>query len=61
MHDDEEPRKKKPELVDLTKLSVEELLEHILFLESEIVRTRGEIERKTSAQRAADLFFKKTE
>ena len=58
--DDELPKKKDaPEPRKLDALSLDELAEHIAWLESEIERTRLEIKRKERAgQFAAQNFFK---
>ena len=43
----------------LEKLSVEELREYIIWLESEIQRCKDDIARKDNVKQAADAFFKK--
>ncbi|MBU6235744.1 MAG: DUF1192 family protein [Alphaproteobacteria bacterium] len=53
------PQKKKPQLKNLTTLSVDELHEYIAELKSEIVRTEDEIKRKKASADAASAFFKK--
>lgn len=55
------PQKKKPQLKDLSKLSVDELRDYIAELKSEIERTEDEIKRKKASADAASLFFKKGE
>ncbi len=57
--DDDLPKKKnEPEPLNLENLSIEELQEYIVWLESEIERTRQDITRKQSAGSAAEQFFK---
>ena len=57
---DDEPRPKldaqKPR--DLTRLSIEELEEHITWLKGEIVRCEEDIVRKKKVAAAAENFFK---
>lgn len=43
---------------NLENLSVKELEEYILELESEIVRARDDIKKKNASQDAANSFFK---
>ena len=53
---------KKPDIVvgeDLSRLSVAELAQRIVSLESEIVRTRDMLASKQSSKSAADAFFRK--
>ena len=52
---------KKPDIVvgeDLARLSVAELEQRIVSLESEIVRTREMLAAKNSSKSAADAFFR---
>ncbi|MDE2446890.1 MAG: DUF1192 domain-containing protein [Alphaproteobacteria bacterium] len=52
----------KPHMVigeNLDAISVAELEQRIIVLDSEIVRVRAEIAKKQAGKAAADLFFKK--
>ncbi len=60
---DDEPRKKTGPLSDVEKedlstISADELAERVQRLESEIDRTKAEIQAKTASRAAADAFFK---
>ena len=44
---------------DLDLYGVEELEERVALLQSEIERTRGQIDRKRSGRAAADALFKR--
>ncbi len=59
MFDDElEPRKQKPKLRDLEKMSVNELEEYVVELNEEVVRVQGEINKKKAHAEAASSIFK---
>jgi len=60
MNIDEEPRKRSTshELgCDLSTVSADELRHRITLLEEEILRLKGEIERKEAGRKAADSLF----
>ena len=60
MNIDEEPRKRSTshELgCDLSTISADELRHRITLLEAEILRLKGEIERKEAGRKAADSLF----
>ena len=60
MNIDEEPRKRSTshELgCDLSTVSADELRHRITLLEAEILRLKGEIERKEAGRKAADSLF----
>ncbi|WP_085901206.1 DUF1192 domain-containing protein [Kiloniella majae] len=56
--DDLEPKKGKPKLKNLEPMGLEELREYISTLESEIARTRVEIDRKEKHRQGLDGLFK---
>ncbi len=63
--DDLEPRKRRGEALaalareDLSLLGIEELQERITALETEIMRIRGQLERKHGTRSAAEALFRK--
>jgi uncharacterized small protein (DUF1192 family) len=56
--DDLEPRTKKPQLVDLGPMSIEDLTARIGEYESEIARMKAAIADKQKQRNSADAFFK---
>lgn len=58
--DDDKPKKKISHEIgqDLTLLSVEELVERIALLQSEIQRLQSSMQLKRATRDAADRFFK---
>jgi uncharacterized small protein (DUF1192 family) len=56
--DDLEPPKPKPQLRDLSVMSIEALGEYIAELEAEIDRVKTAISEKQTARASADTFFK---
>ncbi len=56
--DDLEPRTKKPQLVDLGPMSIEDLTARIDEFETEIARMRTAIGEKQKQRDAAAAFFK---
>lgn len=56
--DDLDPKTKKPAVKNLEPMSIDELEAYIAGMESEIVRTRTEIEKKKAYQLAAASIFK---
>jgi uncharacterized small protein (DUF1192 family) len=57
--DDLEPQRTKPAQPVLDSLSIEELEAYIADLEGEIVRVRGEIDKKRSHRESIEAVFKK--
>ncbi len=57
--DDLEPKKEKPEPINLEVLSIEALNKYIEELEEEINRVNIEIKLKEEARKGAESFFKK--
>ncbi len=55
MFEDDAP---KPPKLDLDRMSVEDLQEHIETLKAEIAACQAEIEKKKAHKSAADDFFK---
>ena len=56
--DDLDPKKKPPKLKDLEKMSVDELIEYVEVMKTEITRTEAEIAKKKAYASAASSFFK---
>jgi len=56
--DDLEPRTKKPQLVDLSQMSIEDLTNRIAEYEAEIERMKSAILDKEKQRSSADAFFK---
>ena len=55
--EEEEPRTKGIETVDLEAMSIEALIAYLADLQSEIDRVETEINRKKEARRSAEVFF----
>ena len=58
--DDLEPKTKKPPLVDLSLMSIEDLNTRIADHEAEIARMRETIRAKEAQRSSADALFRKT-
>ena len=56
--DDLEPKTKKPQLVDLSMMSIQDLAIRIGEFEAEIVRMKAAIADKEKQRSSADAFFK---
>ncbi len=56
---DLEPRRRPPQVKDLTLMGIEELEEYIAGLEAEIARVRVEIAAKLGQRRGAEALFKR--
>jgi uncharacterized small protein (DUF1192 family) len=56
--DDLEPKTKKPQVVDLAPLSIEDLTARIAEFEGEIARMKAAIAEKQKQRSSADAFFK---
>jgi len=56
--DDLEPKTKKPPLVDLSMMSIEDLTLRISEYETEIARMKASIADKQKQRNSADAFFK---
>lgn len=56
--DDLEPKTKKPQLVDLSMMSIEDLTNRIGEYEAEIARMKAAIVEKQKQRSSADAFFK---
>ena len=56
--DDLEPKTKKPQLVDLSMMSIEDLTLRIGEYEAEIARMKAAIVDKERQRSSADAFFK---
>ena len=56
--DDLEPKTKKPQLVDLSMMSIEDLNNRIAEHEAEIARMKATIADKQKHLSSADAFFK---
>ena len=54
---DFEPEIRTPEVVDLERLSIDELRERIVSLQTEIEACEKELEKKTSQMSAANSLF----
>ncbi|UPT98860.1 DUF1192 domain-containing protein [Bradyrhizobium barranii subsp. apii] len=61
IEDDDKPRKKVSDEIgqDLSLLSVEELTERVVLLNTEIARLEEAATKKRASRDAADSFFKK--
>jgi len=61
IEDDDKPRKKVSHEIgqDLSLLSVEELTERVVLLNTEIARLEEAATKKRASRNAADSFFKK--
>jgi len=57
--DDLDPRQKKPKLLNLDDLNIEDLKEYVARLKAEIERVEAKIKAKQSHASAAASFFKK--
>ena len=56
--DDLEPIKNKAQHKDLSRMSIEGLVEYIDELQNEIARVKQAIEKKNKAREGAESFFK---
>ena len=56
--DDLEPKTKRPQLVDLSMMSINDLANRISEFEAEIARMRAAIADKEKQRNSADAFFK---
>ena len=56
--DDLEPKTKRPQLVDLSMMSVQDLANRISEFEAEIARMKAAIADKEKQRSSADAFFK---
>lgn len=56
--DDLEPKTKKPQIVDLSQMSIEDLTNRIGEYEAEIARMKAAIAEKQKQRNSADAFFK---
>jgi uncharacterized small protein (DUF1192 family) len=57
--DDLDPKPKKPAPVDLTLMSIEDLINRIAEFEAEIARMKQAIQGKQAQRSTADALFKK--
>ena len=56
--DDLEPKTKRPQLVDLSMMSINDLANRISEFEAEIARMKAAIADKEKQRSSADAFFK---
>ena len=55
---DDLPQRKAPQKLDLDPMSIDEMREYIVALESEIERIKGEIEKKQRHREGIEGLFK---